>query len=248
MQEFRNKKISSNVTDMLEWIGDASELIRTRMPLMLKSTTNEGERGAVTVKNHRVSYPADCVELYAVEYQGYSLPKGREISGYGLPNAERTTNIRLGSQAFSGLIYLDGTPVTEADFARLPVFNGDYYLINGPYIQTSFEEGHIKLHYGMFPVDDCGFPMIPDKSFYKKALVWYVIMMLLAQGYSHPVYTWELAERRWEEFMPRAQNELKAPGLADMETFRNMWTRLIPAVTLPQDFFAGSEQMQMIDL
>lgn len=248
MQEFRNERIGSHVTDMLEWIGDATEQIGTSIPLIFKSTANEGERGALTVKSHRVAFPSDHVGTLAVEYKGQYLPKGKDATGFGLPRHERTTTMRNGINAFRGLILLDGTPVSEVDFPRLARFSGEYYLENGTFIQTSFEEGHIKLHYSSLPVDDCGFPLIPDKSFYKRALVWYVVMMLLAQGYSHPVYTWQLAEQRWEEFMPRAQNELKSPSREDMELFRRMWTRIIPQVMLAEDFFSGAESFENIDI
>lgn len=250
MTEFRNKNIPNHISDIHEWIGDAVEFIGTSIPLVRKSTKNEGTPGALKTKNHRVALPSDFVNLLYVEYKGMELVRGGDKTGYGLVNAERST---LGSSGRSrsnmgGLILEDGTPVSYTDFPRLNPYNGEYYLLNPNYIQTSFEEGNIKLHYSALPVDDCGFPLIHDSPMNKRAIVWYVITMLLVQGYKHPIFTWELADAKWEEFMPRAQNELKSPSSGDMKLFKNMWVRMIPQVNASDTFFAGISTQEYINL
>lgn len=248
MREFKLKQISNHISDIHEWIGEACEMIRVSTALVKKSSPNEGETGALMVSSHRVAIPSDFVDYFYVEYQGLTLPLGGDKSGFGLPNHSRTTDIRTGSKRYGSLIYEDGTPVSDTDFQRPALYNGEYHLMNDDYIQTSFEEGHIKLHYLALPVDDCGFPMIPDKAFYKQAAVWYVIRNLLGQGYKHPVFSYEYADQKFEEFMPRAQNQLKAPNAAQMELFRKLWVRMIPLDNLPTDFFAGAETGEIIDI
>jgi hypothetical protein len=253
MREFRLKQISTEMSNIHEWIGEAVEMIGTTAPYIKKSTPNEGDRGALTVSSHRVGLPCDFVRLISVEYNGQNLMSSSDISGYGLPKHKRTTSMgNLGGTSVGrdgNLIYEDGEVVSSKDISsRRLGSTGDYYQINGPYLQTSFEEGHVKLHYMAMHTDDCGLPYIIDEPLYKRAIVWYVITMLLAHGYKHPVFSYEYADSKWEEFMPRAQNEIKAPSKADMHRFKNMWVRLIPNMTLPEDFMAGSESMENIDI
>lgn len=48
------------------------------------------------------------------------------------------------------------------------------YKIQGNVLYTSFKEGEIELMYSAIPVDDIGFPMIPDNSKFTRALEAYV--------------------------------------------------------------------------
>jgi len=248
MRDFKIKQISNHLYDIYQWIGDAVEMIGTTAPLIAKSTRNEGEVGALTVKSHRVALPYDYVEHFAVEYKGKNLPFGMDKSGFGLPTTPRSTDVSQAVSRYGYLTYEDGTPVTEQDFAHLPYYTGEYYVLNADYIQTSFEEGHIKLHYLGLYLDDCGLPMIENQPKYKAAITWYVISMLLLQGFKHPVLDWQTANFKWEEFLPMAQNEIIAPTLYKMETFRNMWVRVIPKISLADDFFMNGEIREMVDI
>lgn len=248
MRDFQIKEVSKLLYDIHQWIGDAVEFIGTTATLTKKSTPNEGSPGAYMVKNHRVALPYDNYELLFVEYKGMRLRKGLDKTGYNLDSSDRTTKVNQTVNANGHLTYLDGTPVNEEDFSAIPNYTGEYYQINKNFIQTSFETGHVKLHYTAIPVDECGLPLIPNGAMYKQAVVWYVTQSLLLAGYVHPVISWEMANLKWEDFLPKAQNEMKMPNIDDMDTFKNMWVRLVPLTKLPDDFFMGGESSEMLDI
>lgn len=234
----------------IEWIGDAMEGIGQSAGLIKKSTENEGCAGAITVENYRAKLPCDLVNLQAVEYNGRKLPKGTDLTGYGLPTASRTTDIYTtnGNTVITdleeGLSESTGRVIDNAIGPEQVV--SDYYLINPDYIITSFEEGHIKLHYEAYPTDDEGFPMIPDHRYHKEAAEWLVVRNLLRLGYTNPVIDFDKAHNFWCEYKQLARNKSAYPSIDQMETFKNMWVRLAPNVILPNDFFAGGETSESI--
>lgn len=225
--------------DAYEYIGEAIGMIGTFAPLVKKGV-------CLTVKDHRAKLPCDLETLFFVEYEGKNLNRGGDFTGYDLPRSPRTTNIySLTSSGNGDIIYLDGETAT-AETNLLQSDFGNYYLLNPDYIQTSFEEGEIKLHYAGYPIDQYGCPYIMDDAVYETALFWYVVYQLLLSGYEHPKLEWNVAEQRWEEHKLRAAARMKIPDMGEMERFKNMWVRLIPHTSLPQDFFAGSETTQFI--
>lgn len=226
------------IMDGFEWMGDAIQAIGTSAPLVKKIED-------LTIESHRAKIPCDLSVLFFVEYKGRQLRMGGDFTGYGLVDKERTTKIYSNTlSAEGGLIYYDGSP---ADFEKvLELVDNDYYLLNPNYVQTSFESGTIRLHYAAFPLDKNQYPLIPDDFYYRKALEWYLISQLLLSGYKHPELNWQLADQKWEEFLPRAQNSMKFPDIGRMDRFKNMWQRLIPPTKLPADFFAGAEDSDRI--
>lgn len=235
----------------IEWIGEATEAIGQSAGLIKKSTGNEGCLDAVVVSDHRAKLPCDLVNLLAVEYIGRRLPYGGDITGSGLPDQARTTDIYSNTSSTNAVTeVIPG--VSESVTRLLDKVIGpeqiltDYYLINPNYIQTSFESGHIKLHYEAYPTCADGYPLVPDHYYYSTAITWYVMSKLLLLGYTNPVIDFNKAHQFWCEYKILAQNKAAFPSIDKMDRFRNMWVRLIPDQTLPDDFFAGGETKESI--
>ena len=237
-------------SDAIEWIGDAMEGIGQSAGLIKKSTGNEGCADALTIENYRAKLPCDLVNLQAVEYNGRKLPLGSDLTGYGLPTASRTTDIystngsTVVTDLSAGNSASTGRVIDSAIGAEQTV--SDYYIINPDYIQTSFESGHIKLHYEAYPIDDEGYPMLPDHRYHKEAAEWLIVRNLIRKGYNNPVIDFDKAHRFWCEYKLLAQNKAAFPSIDGMDRFKNMWVRLIPQVVLPSDFFAGGETSESI--
>ena len=236
--------------DAIEWIGDAMEGIGQSAGLIKKSTANEGCDGAITIENYRAKLPCDLVNLQAVEYAGRDLPKGSDLTGYGLTTSSRTTDIYTNNNATVITDLEEGlseSTATVIDNAIGPEqVTTDYYLINPDYIQTSFQEGHIKLHYEAYPIDDEGYPMLPDHRYHKEAAEWLIVRNLIRRGYNNPSIDFDKAHNFWCEYKRLAQNRSAYPSIGGMESFKNMWVRLIPNVTLAKDFFAGGDTAESI--
>jgi len=114
----------------------------------------------------------------------------------------------------------------------LPIMNSNYvgrkfadYLgtslrsgsVNFNALHTSFETGRVAFIYHKPPVDDEGYPMIPDNPEVMEALPFYLIMRLGYSGYIHPVVTRQEAEEKWERLFPRARNSVNFPTIEEMD-------------------------------
>lgn len=56
------------------------------------------------------------------------------------------------------------------------------YKIVQDTIQVAIQHGHVNLDYLAFPLDEEGFPLVPDKVQYSTALFWKVAMQLAIRG------------------------------------------------------------------
>lgn len=241
---------SSWTNDAIEWIGEALDFIGFHAGFEKRVTTLE-------VENFRAAIPCDLYQLMAVEYEGRPLPFGTDLTAY---DTNRTTLMSPnGSSGVSTVARFETTPgvvqnspTGESTFAQTKTvsdrkYSGDYYVINPNYIVTSFEAGTIKLHYDGYPVDECGYPMVPDNIYYKQALEWYIIRQMLMGGYRNENFNWQVADQEWKKYCVAAQNDAAYPSIDKMETFKNMWVRMIPNINAHADFFMGNQTQERLN-
>lgn len=234
--------------DAVAWIGEGLEMIGHFSGTYRKSSPVKGETGAIVTKNHRAKLPCDLESIFGVEYNGYRLPYGGDITLPGLVCDERTTAIEPQNVDHNEELLMGTSKVNISPLPAQSIPTNDYYQINPDYIITSFESGHVRLHYNAFYTDKDGLPLIPDRSEFVVALSWYIMMNMLLGGYKHPVVNFQEAQRQWDHYATLAANYAAYPSIDKMDLFRRMWTRMIPEDNFPDDFFMGAEQSQDISL
>lgn len=236
----------------IEWIGEAMDTIGCAPTLLKKSSGNIGDVDAITIKNHRAKLPCDLVNIYSVEYNGRELPQGTDVTGYGLPTTPRTTNIYSNDQ-YSSKVIVDVLPGNSKSTERVldkvigpEKVVSDYYLLNPDYIQTSFESGHVKIHYEAYPLCSEGYPLVPDHYYFTEALSWFIMRNLCRLGYTHPEINFKMCHEMWCEYKQLASNRAMFPSIQKMAQLMNVFVRLIPVRNYPNDFFAGGETSESI--
>ena len=194
--------------DILEWLGEGIDLLSNTNILETVSTPSIEEPKAFYTKNHVVCLPAGLMGILAVEDQyGAIIPNGGDVTDVTSRSA------RYSSPSFNDRVVVfevnplqhqtsDGTP-TEKPGTSIPVYGEDinaptpssngpsYYKVSGNYLQTSFEEGFVKIHYLRRVLGKDGYPMIPDNQNFRTALYWYIMMMLIGAGYRHQIFSFE---------------------------------------------------------
>lgn len=100
-------------------------------------------------------------------------------------------------------------------------------------IYTSFKEGKIEISYKAFPVDEEGYPLLPDNTPFLKALELYIKVqwfgMLFDLGkidekvlnHTEQQYAWAVGQ---------CVAEFTIPSPSEMESITRMWNTLIPRV------------------
>ena len=117
------------------------------------------------------------------------------------------------------------------------------YKIDHPYLKTNFKEGHICIAFIRQPLDDKGWPMIPDTVQYVEAIKRYLIYKIkyseFLQGVINPnIYA--KIEQDWHWYCRQARNvELMPSTIDEMQNLKNSWKRLIPQEKRYYGFFGN---------
>ena len=115
------------------------------------------------------------------------------------------------------------------------------------YIMTNIPCGFVKISYYAIFTDSEGMPMIPDIESYKEAIFWYVTMKLMypkklrgqiSQGDYYDI------RNSYNFYRKQAYAEAMMPGVDDIESIKNTWTKLYPEFDDHDTFFSttGDEQ------
>lgn len=94
--------------------------------------------------------------------------------------------------------------------------------INHDRLHTNFEEGRVLYVYFRPPLDEEGFPLVPDFGLTIEALNYWIIYKMSLGGYKHPIITFDKAWSKWMELYPQARNRINYPSLEEMQSFTEM--------------------------
>lgn len=252
----RNTRVqdSSYLIDMMEWIPEAMGKMQTQQ--QLKRTFQD-----VEVAFHKGKLPCDLVDLLAVEYKGQRLRTGNSVknitTGHDLQGIDASTPslfVSVIKDNTSGYVRIPGSPdrmekvenhIWNSDLVSKegnPIRNcdvqgSDYYEIEMEYINTSFSDGTVRLHYDALPVDAQGMPLIPDNENYKEAIYWYCRARMIGCGYNDTVFNEKDLMQRFELYATRAISEITYPSPDVMESRINTLVRFIPPANYWENFF-----------
>lgn len=204
------------LTASSDWVNDAVEWIGEAIQL-IGSSPLEPTFMDVEVVNHRASYPEDFFSMRAVEYNGRVLPYSSAINIYAGAYDTAKAEIRAGYEGYS-------------------------YIPNG--IITHIPSGVVRMHYDKFPVDDEGFPMVPDNQDFQEAIQWWLMRCIILSGTPHPTINFDMADKLWVRYCSKAQNA-GFPDIPKMDAFKDNYLRLIPRINMYDDFFMGSGNKEM---
>lgn len=243
----RNLRVtdSSYINDLSEWMDEALRKLETTKALL-------PDYVELHVKNHKVRMPCGIANIKAVVYQNQRLRMGTAVTQVGhtpkllnAPNGygavytynEQETIKNLESNRINGgdLYMIDNTTLQF-----------EYYLIKLDYIQTSFCDGCIQLHYEKFATDDEGYPLVPDNDNYAEAIFWYLFAHMIMAGYepNSKEFTYDNCILRFETYGRRGINEIKYWNIDEAEKVKQNTVRLVLPYSDYTDFSIGYEQIQ----
>lgn len=115
-----------------------------------------------------------------------------------------------------------------------PEHGGLTYKLQGNCIFTSIEKGEVELAYMALPIDEEGYPLIPDNSSYVRALELYIKLqwftMLFDTGKINPQVL-QNTQQQYAWAVGQAQTDLIRPTIDQMEALSNMWNKFLPDTT-----------------
>lgn len=133
-----------------------------------------------------------------------------------------------------GVTLIDGSWIIPMErssrfYKKNEIFGADNkYFLNPDYIHCPFTDGEIKVYYYAIGMDEEGYPLVPDMAHVRIALRWYILMMYLSRGNTHPMFRYEDAMQQWEVYAHRAKNRMNAMDRDEQERFRKAWHNFYP--------------------
>lgn len=85
-------------------------------------------------------------------------------------------------------------------------------------ITVGFKTGSIELDYLAMPIDERGYPLVPEEQVFQEALLWLVTSKLSLRGeLTNKQITFEYADTRWRRFMLSARAEANMGDIQFMQ-------------------------------
>lgn len=191
--------------EALEWAYRAMELIGAPQIYIEKVTDGNKELGhsnPITIVDYKGEIPCDVHQIIQVReyYNRLSLREANTQFIY-------STNVN--------------NIVNNSDLS---------YRINDGYIFTNFKEGVLEIAYYGFPLDESGYPAIPDDERYLKAVESYIAERIARRLWLQDKLAtdkYRALEQDWLFYVKSAKSRAQMPTLDGMESLKNQIVRLI---------------------
>lgn len=147
----------------------------------------------------------------------------------------------------SNLINLHTEPIVNGMIPN-PMGCQLQYNVKPGYIMCNVPSGFLKLSYNVIPMDEDGYPLIPDLASVQEAVYWYIAMKFMypkkLRGEIQREDYYDI-RRSWNFYRQQAYAELLMPNQDEMESLKNAWNKLVPEFTEHDTFYehVGSRQI-----
>jgi len=208
-----------DITDAIEWAGEAMEFIGATVFL------NEKVK-SVDVENYKAKLP---VELHYIN----------TVAGVDMV-VDKLNCPDENSIAYAAMRYTtDSFHHWRCGFSEDSSCASDLtYSINDDYLFPNFSEGKVLISYMAMPVDDRGYPTIPDDVKFKEAVAshikWRIGFIRWMSG-KLPGAVYQKLEQDRDWYISAAQTRDKMPSMDMAESIKNNWLRLIPKINQHSD-------------
>jgi hypothetical protein len=223
------------IPDMIQWAGEALEKIGAFPTLETHVAGKEG-LPLIEVTNYQAQLPTG---LHGIIQAAYS--ENGNAPYYPMRTA-------TGSFDSNRSMTVVGTTNTENEKSAQTAFDRDLtYVTTGNYIKLNVPTGYILLAYTSIPVDDDGYPLVPDDISFLDALYWYITMKLIypkwVEGRVRDAVYFD-TRSSWNYYRKQAYGTAMMPNGDQLTSIKNTWNKLIPELNEQNTFFStiGEEQ------
>lgn len=174
-----------------------------------------------------------CPNIFQEKYTSFEIKDYRSVED--LPEdfyeviqvKSSNVHMRYSTDTFHVALPYDSKGKLPEDYVEDNNRESDFtYKIQGNKIYTSFREGTIEMSYMAMPMDEEGYPMIPDNSKFTRALEAYIkkqwFTILFDLGKLQP----QILQNTQQEYawaVGACESEFKHLTLDKAESFYNMW-------------------------
>ena len=116
------------------------------------------------------------------------------------------------------------------------------FKVQGRVLYTSFKEGTIEISYKAMPVDEEGYPLLPDESTFLRALELYIKKQWFTILFDMNKISPAVLQNTQQEYafaVGACNNTYTIPSVSEMESITNMMNQLIPRFSEFRNGFKG---------
>ena len=111
-------------------------------------------------------------------------------------------------------------------------------------ITVGFKAGSIELDYLAMPIDERGYPLVPEEEVFQEALLWLVASKLALRGeLNNKQLTFEYCDGRWRRFMLSARAEANMGDIQFMQKRVNDSRRMKYSINPLLDNSFGEQEL-----
>lgn len=146
-------------------------------------------------------------------------------------------------RATSSTFYMD------PDIQEKQAFTERTFKTQGDIIFTSFKEGELLVSYKTIPLDDDGFPKVPDNQILIKALEAYIkkeAFTILFDLNRISANTYHNAQQQYGWLAGQLRSEMQMPTMSEMESIKRMWTALLPRTRMFDSGFTTAGESEYL--
>lgn len=215
-----NNKLASELSYDLaaEYILEGIRLIGAPLSLISKVSS------PIKIVNYKAALPTDLVELKAIR----AMTDKDSIEFDTIP-------LTTATDPFHGDIACRSNEA-ESDYEVT-------YVVESGIIKTSFEEGFVQVAYKALPIDEEGYPLVPDNQKVLLALEYYTLFRYLEPLWTigkitDKAFNYIDTKKCW--YMGAAQADMQLSGYDHVEAMMNTINRLIINTNAQSNFYKGS--------
>lgn len=217
--------------DIIEWCAEALDHIHVNPQYVSTPLCFE-------VDSYKTELPCDFIALDQISYMGENMVASNNSFGfddttvpgrYYTPYPAYSYNVNK----IKNVLFIDPN---STNYFR----SGHSFKIENGWLKTSFKEGQVSMVYLAHPMDEEGYPLIPDEVSFKEALYWYCnykYSYAKARLGELATYFYEDAYAKWQYYCNQAGAEALMPTLTQLEGMKRMYLSLIPKIDSFKRYF-----------
>lgn len=199
-------------------------IVKLGDPSILITRVTDGKNGPspIDIINYRGLLPLDMVEIINGTIRNYDTKVKMIPTSNPFFLSDKEGTLTVDETLDDGFVF----PARVKSSSTGVI---DKYMIQNGEIITTLEEGNVELSYKAFPLDDNGFPKIPDEEKLIELIKWSILERAALKLW----YKGKLSERQYNHieskylyYKKAASNQLKINSIPEMEAFKNRFLRL----------------------
>lgn len=226
---YQDLQIGSEVSTgaIIEWSAEVLNKINVYSQL-------DPRYACIKVENYKAEIPCDLVYLNYIGKDGIQLTKSS------------------GGDIFNFIDTSDPKPYAynERKMTNIPFVNGmnhrnklgEQFIFENGWIKTSFKEGSLYIQYQAMPMDEDGFPLIPDHESFRDAIFWYIAHKIFYIRSISEDRFWRFykdADEKWRYYVNQSGAEAMMPDLSTLENLKRNYISMIPKINSYSQFFSN---------